>query len=86
MTGRRVRGRRSGVHAAGRERVRQDTAAATPIRAAVTTMTGNGTANAKIATNASAAIHRTAPGCLSVRDPMRHAACSTIATTAGLMP
>ncbi len=58
---------------------------ATPIKAAVRTMAGNGTANAKIAMNASAAINHSA-GCLSVRDPMRHAACSTIATTAGLIP
>ena len=28
----------------------------------------------------------TSSGCVSVREPMRHAACSTIATTAGLTP
>jgi hypothetical protein len=53
--------------------------------AAVTTINGNGTRNAKIATNAAAAINQSS-GCLSAREPMRHAACSTIATTAGLMP
>ncbi len=38
-----------------------------------------------MATNASAAIAQSA-GWRSVREPIRHAACSTIATTAGLMP
>ncbi len=49
------------------------------------TIAGNGTSNAKIATKPTAAMtHST--GCFSAREPIRHAACSTIATTAGLMP
>jgi hypothetical protein len=48
-------------------------------------ITGKGTENAKIATKASAATTHSA-GCFNVRDPMRHAACNTIATTAGLTP
>ena len=48
-------------------------------------MAGNGTAKALIATNAAAAIAHSS-GCFSARRPMRHAACSTMATTAGLMP
>src|SRR5437867_10954586 len=56
-----------------------------PITPAASTIAGNGTLNAKIALNAAAAMaHR--GGDLSARDPIRHAACSTIAVTAGLMP
>jgi hypothetical protein len=53
--------------------------------AAASTIAGNGTCNAKIATNAAAAIAHS-HAFFSAREPMRHAACSTIATTAGLMP
>ena len=49
------------------------------------TIAGNGTSSAKIATKAAAAIAQSA-GCLSAREPMRCAAASTIAVTAGLMP
>jgi hypothetical protein len=56
-----------------------------PSAPAASTIAGNGTAKAKIATNAAAAIaHK--EGDLSARVPMRHAACSTMAVTAGLMP
>jgi hypothetical protein len=56
-----------------------------PISAAVSTIAGNGTRSANSAMNAAAAIaHNHA--FFSVRWPMRQAACSTIATTAGLMP
>ncbi len=61
---------------------RPPSAPATP---AASTMAGNGTANTLIATNAAAAIAHSS-GCLSARPPMRHAACSTMATTAGLIP
>ena len=58
---------------------------AKPIAAAPAITAGNGTAPAKSATNAAAAIaHRI--GWRSVREPMRHAAASTIATTAGFTP
>ena len=56
-----------------------------PSSAAPSTISGNGTSNTKIATNASAAIAHSA-GCFSAREPIRHAACSTIATTAGFTP
>ena len=52
---------------------------------AAITIAGKGVWNAKIATNAIAAIAQS-DGCLSARVPIRQAACSTIATTAGLMP
>ena len=48
-------------------------------------MNGNGTLNAKIATKAAAATAHSA-AFFSAREPMRCAACSTIAVTAGLMP
>ncbi len=56
-----------------------------PTAPAAMTIAGNGTWNAKMATNAAAAIAHSA-GRRSARVPMRHAAKSTIATTAGLMP
>ena len=58
---------------------------AMPSSAAPSTISGKGTASAKMATNAAAAIAHSA-GCFSAREPIRHAACSTIATTAGLTP
>ncbi len=48
-------------------------------------MRGKGTDHAKIATKAAAAINHS-DACFSVREPMRHAACSTSATTAGFTP
>ena len=57
----------------------------TPTSAAPATISGNGSPRAKIATKAAAAIaHNTR--FFSARVPMRCAACSTIAVTAGLMP
>ncbi len=56
-----------------------------PISAATATMAGNGTANAKIATKAAAAILHS-HALRSAREPMRHAADTTMAVTAGLMP
>ena len=48
-------------------------------------MAGNDTANTKIATNDAAAIAHSAPF-FKVRPPIRCAAWSTIAVTAGLIP
>jgi hypothetical protein len=48
-------------------------------------MAGNGTLAAKMATKAAAAIAQSA-GCRSAREPMRCAAATTMAVTAGLMP
>jgi len=56
-----------------------------PASAPAITIAGNGTLAKKMATNAAAAMIHSS-GCLSVRDPMRHAACKTMATTAGLIP
>ena len=50
------------------------------------TMSGNGTSNAKMATNAATAMRPQPARCFSAREPMRQAANSTIAVTAGLMP
>ena len=59
--------------------------AATPAIAAATMISGKGTSRSAMPTKAAAAMaHR--PGAFSVREPMRWAACSTIATTAGLIP
>jgi len=56
-----------------------------PTTAAPATRAGNGTENTTSATNAASAM--TASGTLrSVRDPMRQAAASTMATTAGFTP
>ena len=55
------------------------------MKPAPSTIAGNGTENANIATNAAAAMAHSV-GRFSARVPIRHAACSTIATTAGLMP
>jgi hypothetical protein len=48
-------------------------------------MAGKGRCSTKIARNATTAIARSA-ALRSEREPMRHAACSTMAVTAGLMP
>ena len=48
------------------------------------TMSGKGTLSAKIATNEAPAI--ATASLLRAREPMRWAACSTMAVTAGLMP
>ncbi|EXI72545.1 MAG: hypothetical protein AW07_03274 [Candidatus Accumulibacter sp. SK-11] len=48
-------------------------------------MSGNGASSAKIATNEAAAMPSNR-SLRSARRPMRYAACSTIAVTAGLMP
>jgi len=48
-------------------------------------MSGKGTLSAKIATNEAPAIAHSQPF-FSAREPMRWAACSTMAVTAGLMP
>ena len=48
-------------------------------------MAGNGVSKAKMATNAAAAMPHI-QRFFSARVPMRYAACSTIAVTAGLMP
>ena len=53
--------------------------------AAAATMAGNGTLRAKIATKDAAAIPQSALF-LSAREPMRYAACATMAVTAGLTP
>ncbi len=55
-----------------------------PIIAADRTITGKGTLRAKMATNAAAIAH-----CVrlrSAREPLRCAACTTIAVIAGFMP
>ena len=56
-----------------------------PAKAAPRITSGKGTENAKSATNAAAAIAQSS-GWRSDREPIRHAAASTIATTAGFMP
>ena len=48
-------------------------------------MAGKGTSKAKMATKAAAAMAHSTP-CLSAREPMRQAAKTTMAVTAGLMP
>jgi hypothetical protein len=53
--------------------------------AAVNTITGKGTFKAKIATNDAAAIAHSQLF-FSAREPIRWAACTTIAVTAGLIP
>jgi hypothetical protein len=53
--------------------------------AAVRMIAGKGTSNAKIATNAATLISQSGLY-RSAREPMRQAANSTIAVTAGLMP
>jgi len=58
---------------------------AQPMTAATSTMSGKGSCNAKMATNDAAAIAHSAPF-FSAREPMRWAACTTMAVTAGLMP
>ncbi|MNT21865.1 hypothetical protein D3C72_1572200 [compost metagenome] len=56
-----------------------------PTNAAAATIKGNGTFIAKIATNAAAAMLQSA-GFFSAREPIRCAACKTMAVTAGLIP
>jgi hypothetical protein len=56
-----------------------------PSTPAATTIAGKGTLNARIETNAAAAMPQSA-GFLSAREPMRYAAKMTMAVTAGLMP
>jgi len=56
-----------------------------PRRPAVSTMAGKGTFRAKIATKAAAARIHSRPF-FRAREPMRQAANSTMAVTAGLMP
>ena len=56
-----------------------------PRTAAASTIHGNPTSKTKIPTKASAAIAHSTPF-FSARAPIRHAANSTTATTAGLMP
>ena len=56
-----------------------------PASAATRMTRGKGTEKAKSATNAATAITQRI-GWWSVRPPMRHAAASTIATTAGFTP
>jgi len=58
---------------------------ASPMSAAARITMGNGTSNAKSATNAAAAMSHS-KGWRSARWPMRHAAARTIATTAGFTP
>ena len=53
--------------------------------AAVRTIAGKGTSNAKIATNAATLMSQSGLY-FSARDPIRYAAKRTIAVTAGLMP
>ena len=55
------------------------------IKPAVMMITGKGTRSAKIATKAAAASVHSA-GFFSAREPIRCAACTTIAVTAGLIP
>jgi hypothetical protein len=59
------------------------------VTAATSTTHGNGTCSAATATKLNTVIAHskgTLRGLLSVRLPMRHTACSTMAATAGLMP
>ena len=56
-----------------------------PARAAPRMITGNGTPNAKIATNEAAAIPIIVRF-FRARDPMRITACTTMASTAALRP
>ena len=56
-----------------------------PVSAAASTIAGNGASRKTIATNAQAAIDTSQTLC-SERRPMRQAACSTRAVTAGLIP
>jgi hypothetical protein len=56
-----------------------------PAIPAAVTMYGKGTEKAKIATNAASEMLQSS-AFLSAREPMRQAANSTIAVTAGLMP
>lgn len=56
-----------------------------PITPATSTISGNGNVNAKMATNAAAAIAHSHALC-RVRLPMRQAAKTTIAVMTGLMP
>ncbi|MNT32903.1 hypothetical protein D3C72_1688080 [compost metagenome] len=56
-----------------------------PARAAPSTMSGNGTSRAKMATKDAAAIAHN-QSFFSVREPIRWAAWTTMAVTAGLMP
>jgi hypothetical protein len=64
-------------------------APAKPASAAAPTTSGNGIFRKAMATKLATAIAHssgTLRGCRSVRLPMRHTACSTIAATAGLIP
>ncbi|MNV54446.1 hypothetical protein D3C71_1466400 [compost metagenome] len=56
-----------------------------PTKAAIATINGNGTFIAKIATKAAAAMPQRT-GFFSAREPIRWAACRTMAVTAGFMP
>ena len=78
-------GARLAVTAAGGELVGSERPPRKPTTPAASTISGNGRLTAKMATNAATATPQS-QAFFSVREPMRYAADTTMAVTAGLIP